>query len=129
MDPLGFALEHFDAIGQWREDDRGAEINSKITLGNTTIENAKQFREALLAQGNGREYLGNVVEKMLIYALGRGVTERDAPTVREIVRGLEKDGYRWSALVQQIAKSTPFQMRTAAGSAAAPVETAATRQQ
>lgn len=129
MDPLGFALEHFDAVGQWRENDRGAEINSTITLGGATIDSAKTFREALLAQGHGREYLKNVAEKLLTYGLGRGVTERDAPTIREFVRTLEKDDYRWSSLMQQIAKSAPFQMRTAAGSAVTPVEATATRGQ
>src|SRR5439155_225053 len=115
MDPLGFALEHFDAVGQFRENDRGAVINSNITLDGKPIASPKEFREALLAAGQGREFVGTVVEKLLTYALGRGVTERDAPTVRELVRDLEKNEYRWSTLVQQIVRSTPFQMRTAAG--------------
>jgi mono/diheme cytochrome c family protein len=115
MDPLGFALEHFDAIGAWRENDRGAEINSNITFNGRTINSAKDFREALLAAGQGHEFVGTVVEKLLTYALNRGVTERDAPTIRAIVRDLEKGDFRWSSLVQQVVRSTPFQMRTAAG--------------
>jgi Protein of unknown function (DUF1588)/Protein of unknown function (DUF1592)/Protein of unknown function (DUF1585) len=130
MDPLGFALEHFDAVGQFRANDRGAEINSNITLDGRAIASSKEFREALLAAGHGREFVGTVVEKLLTYGLGRGVTERDAPTVRGLVRDLEKNGYRWSALVQQIVRSTPFQMRTAAGlETTAPAATTATRGQ
>jgi len=129
MDPLGFAMEHFDAIGAWRENDRGAEINSNITFSGKNVTSPREFREALLAAGNGREFVGTVVEKLLTYALGRGVFERDAPLVREISRNLEKENFRWSALVQQIAKSTPFQMRTAAGSETVPVKTATRAQQ
>jgi mono/diheme cytochrome c family protein len=129
MDPLGFALEHFDAVGQFRANDRGATINSNITLDGKDIASPKEFREALLAAGHGREFVGNVVEKLMTYALGRGVTERDAPTVRELVRDLEKNDYRWSELVQQIVRSTPFQMRTAAGSETTATTTTATRGQ
>jgi len=121
MDPLGFALEHFDAVGQYRANDRGAEINSAISLDSKTIASPKEFREALLAAGHGREFVGTVVEKLMTYALGRGVAERDAPTVRELVRDLEKNNYRWSVLVQEIVHSTPFQMRTAAGGETATV--------
>jgi mono/diheme cytochrome c family protein len=129
MDPLGFALEHFDAVGQFRANDRGATINSNITLDGKDIASPKEFREALLAAGHGREFVGNVVDKLMTYALGRGVTERDAPTVRELVRDLEKNDYRWSELVQQIVRSTPFQMRTAAGSETTATTTTATRGQ
>jgi hypothetical protein len=129
MDPLGFALEHFDAVGQFRANDRGAAINSNITLDGKDITSPKEFREALLAAGHGREFVGNVVEKLMTYALGRGVTERDAPIVRELVRDLEKNDYRWSELVQQIVRSTPFQMRTAAGPETTTAATTATRGQ
>jgi mono/diheme cytochrome c family protein len=129
MDPLGFALEHFDAVGQYRATDRGAEINANITLDGKAIASPKEFREALLAAGHGREFVATVVEKLLTYALGRGVTERDGPIVREFVRDLEKKDYKWSVLVQQIVHSTPFQMRTAAGTDAAPATTTAARGQ
>lgn len=119
MDPLGFALEHFDAVGQYRANDRGAQINSNITLDGQAIASPKEFREALLAAGHGHEFVGTVVEKLMTYALGRGVTERDAPAVRQFVRDLEKNNYRWSGLVQEIVHSTPFQMRTAAEAAVA----------
>ena len=71
-----------------------------------TIDSPKEFREALLSRGHGREFVGTVVEKLMTYALGRGVTERDAPTVRQLVRDLEQNDYRWSTLVQQIVRST-----------------------
>ncbi len=112
MDPLGFAMEHFDAIGQWRETDGGAEINSTITLSGATIDSPRTFREALLAEGD-HEFIRTVAEKLMIYALGRGVDYYDAPTLRRITRGLASDGYRWSSLVEAVVSSDPFQMRRA----------------
>jgi hypothetical protein len=109
MDPLGFALEHFDATGKWRENDQGAEINSTITWSGRTVDSPKAFREALLSRKD--EFLRTVVEKLLTYALGRGVNYSDAPTVRQIVRDLAKNDYRWPALVVGIVNSTPFQAR------------------
>jgi hypothetical protein len=115
MDPLGFAMEHFDAIGRWRETDGGAEINSDITLSGRMIDSPRAFREALLAEGDD-EFVRTVVEKVLTYALGRGVNYYDMPTIRAIVRGVEADGFRWSSLIRRIVESEPFQMRRAAGS-------------
>jgi hypothetical protein len=111
MDPLGFALEHFDAIGRWRETDGGAAIDAVITMDGATIDNPKAFREALL--GRGHEFVQTVVEKLLTYALGRGLQYFDAPTVRALVRESAKDDYRWSSLVLDIVRSEPFQMRRA----------------
>ena len=113
MDPLGFALEHFDAIGRWRETDGGATINATITLNDETIDSPRAFREALLGQGT--EFLRTVTEKLLTYALGRGVDYYDAPTVRRIVRELAQNDYHWSALVLGIVTSEPFQMYRAPG--------------
>jgi hypothetical protein len=110
MDPLGFALEHYDAIGKWRDNDGGAMINSTITLSGKTIDSPAAFREALLTEGDG-EFVQNVVEKLMTYALGRGVMYYDAPTIRRIVRDISRDEYRWSSLIQAIVKSAPFQMR------------------
>ena len=111
MDPLGFALEHFDAVGTWRETDEGAEINSTITMSGATVDSPKAFREALLGRGN--EFIRTVTEKLLTYALGRGVDYADAPMVRRLVRDLAKSDDRWSSLVLGIVRSTPFQMRRA----------------
>ena len=112
MDPLGFAMEHFDAIGRWREDDGGAEINSTIELSGRTIDSPRALREALLAEGD-REFIRTVVEKLLIYALGRGVDYYDAPVIRRITRELEDEDYRWSSLVSAVVASDQFQMRRA----------------
>ena len=111
IDPLGFALEHFDAIGQWRETDGGAAINATIAWEGQTIDSPRAFREALL--GRGTTFVRTVTEKLLTYALGRGVDYRDAPTVRQLVRELAADDYRWSSLITGIVRSPPFQMRQA----------------
>ena len=118
MDPLGFALEHFDAIGRWRETDGGAAIDANITLSGATIDSPRALREALLREGDD-EFIRTVTEKLLIYALGRGVDYYDAPTIRRIVRRLRSDDYRWSSLVQQVVASAPFQQRLASGAASA----------
>jgi hypothetical protein len=97
MDPLGFALENYDAIGGWRQSDSGAPINSTITLHGETIASPKAFREALLTQTD--EFPRTVSEKLLTYALGRGLEFYDAPTVRVLTRALAANDYRWSALV------------------------------
>ena len=110
MDPLGFALENFDAIGRWRESDEGAPIDSAITWRDTEIDSPKAFREALLRQGQD-ELLRTIAEKLLTYALGRGVDYLDAPAVRQIVRDAARDDYRWSSLILGIVRSAPFQQR------------------
>ncbi|MCY4029794.1 MAG: DUF1592 domain-containing protein [Acidobacteria bacterium] len=112
MDPLGFAMENFDAIGRWRETDGGAEINSTITLSGKTIDSPRALREALLVEGHN-EFIRTVTEKLLTYALGRGVGHYDAPTIRRIVHDIEDDDYRWSALVQAVVESQQFRMRRA----------------
>jgi len=113
MDPIGFALEHFDAVGRWRETDGGAEINSTISLAGQIVDSPKALREALLGLGN--EFTQTVIEKLLTYALGRGVEYFDAPTVRQLARDIARDDNRWSSLVLGIVKSPPFQMGRARG--------------
>ena len=117
IDPLGFALEHFDAIGQWRETDGGAAINATIDWRGRTIDSPRAFREALL--GRGATFVHTVAEKLLTYALGRGLDYRDAPAVRRLVRDIAEDGQRWSALIEGIVRSAPFQLRQAPPAAAA----------
>ena len=112
MDPLGFAMEHFDAIGRWRETDGGAEINATITLSDAVIDHPRAFREALLSDGDN-EFVLTVTEKFLTYALGRGVAYYDAPTVRRITRILKDHDYRWSSLIAAVVASEPFQKRRA----------------
>ena len=112
MDPLGFAMEHFDAVGRWRERDGGAAIDATIEWNGAVVDSPRAFREALLASGH--EFVHTVAEKLLVYALGRGVDYYDAPVLRRIVRDLEQDDYRWSALVLGVVTSDPFLMRRAA---------------
>jgi hypothetical protein len=115
MDPLGFALEHYDSIGAWRETDSGAAINSTITLGGEKIDSPRAFREALLTHTD--EFVHTVSEKLLTYALGRGLEYFDAPTVRKLSRDLAANEYKWSSLVLGIVQSAPFQMRRPASAA------------
>jgi len=126
MDPLGFALENFDPTGRWRKDDSGAAINASITLDGKAVDGPEHFREALL--GRGDQMVSTVTEKLLTYALGRGVDYYDAPTVRQLVRDLSKQDHKWSALVLGIVNSLPFQMRRAPDSAAPAAQTVAQQQ-
>jgi mono/diheme cytochrome c family protein len=110
MDPLGFPLENFDAIGRWRDEEDDVPIDAKATLPDgTTVDGAVEFREALLAREE--DFVTNVVEKLMTYALGRGVDYYDAPAVRKIVRETAAGTYRWSDIVLGIVRSVPFQMR------------------
>src|SRR5262249_58149013 len=93
MDPLGFALENFNAVGKWRADDEGAPINAAITWKGAEIEGPRALRDALLRESD--EVVRTVAGKLLTFALGRGLDYRDAPVVRPIVRDASRDDYRW----------------------------------
>jgi mono/diheme cytochrome c family protein len=112
MDPLGFALEHYDAVGRYRQTDGGARIDSDIEFHGAQVTSPKAFRDALL--GLGDEVVRTVSEKMTIYALGRGLGYQDAPMVRQLVHSLRDNQYKWSTLIQGIVQSDQFQMRAAA---------------
>ena len=113
MDPLGLSLENFDAIGQWRTTDAGHPINaSGVLLDGTKVDGPRELRQALLAQKS--QFIKAVTEKLLTYALGRGLEYYDAPAVREIDRSAAANDYRWSSIILGIVQSAPFQMRTAA---------------
>ena len=116
IDPLGFALENFDAIGKWREvDDEGTAIDSSGALPDgTTIRGAADLRAVLLT--HREEFVATVAEKLLMYAIGRGLDYYDRPTLRQIVRDARSGDFRWSTLVLEVTKSVPFQMRQRAGS-------------
>ena len=111
MDPLGFALENFDAIGHWRTTDAGFPIDASAELadGLTTFEGPAGLREVLLSRSD--QFVETFTEKLLIYGLGRGLEYYDRATVRSIARAAEVDDYRWSSLILGVVKSTPFQMR------------------
>ncbi|HXP87275.1 MAG TPA: DUF1592 domain-containing protein [Bryobacteraceae bacterium] len=111
MDPLGFALENFDAVGAWRAQDAGAPIDASGVLADgTTVDGVVGLRQAIL--NRPEVFLGTVTEKLLTYALGRGLDYRDMPAVRRIVSTAGRDNYRFSALILGVVHSTPFQMRT-----------------
>ena len=113
MDPLGFALENFDAVGRWRE---RSESNTPIDA-TGVMPDGRQFdgpsglRTVLLQAPD--QFVTTVTEKLMTYALGRGVEYFDAPTIREIVRNAEREDYRFASIVSGIVNSTPFQMRKA----------------
>jgi hypothetical protein len=113
MDPIGFALENFDAVGAWRELERGAgsaRIDSSGRLADgTVIAGAVELRRAIMSKPE--LFVSTVVQKLMTYALGRGLTASDMPVVRRIVRDVADDDYRFSSIVLAIAESAPFRMR------------------
>jgi hypothetical protein len=114
IDPLGQALENFDAVGEWRERERdsGVAIDATGTLANgISVEGPDDLRRALLAEP--KLFVQALTEKLLTFALGRGLEYYDMPTVRAIVADAEREDYRFSALVLGVVKSVPFRMRAA----------------
>ena len=110
MDPIGFALEHFDAVGRWRDTEDGTPIDTSGTLpGGTAFSGLPALLDVLLERPD--EFVSTVTEKLLTYALGRGVEYYDRPAIRAIVRQAEEGGYRWSSLILGVTRSQPFQMR------------------
>jgi mono/diheme cytochrome c family protein len=117
IDPPGFALENFNSIGQWRTAmENGAKIDANGMLADgTSVNGPVELRQAMLSRPEA--FVTNVTERMMIYALGRGLEPSDMPVVRRIVRQASKNGYRLSAIVNGIIESAPFQMRTRLDSA------------
>jgi hypothetical protein len=110
MDPLGLALEHFDGVGKYRAlDESGAPIDASGALPDgTRFEGVDGLRTALLSSDR---FVATLTEKMLTYALGRGLEYYDMPAIRAIVRDAARDGYRFTSLIRAIVESAPFQMR------------------
>jgi hypothetical protein len=112
MDPLGFALENYDAIGQYREKDGKFAIDASGQLPDgRKFTGASGLTAILMSDPNG--FAKAMTEKMLVYALGRGLETYDRPVVNQIVAGLAANQYRFSSLVLGIANSVPFQERRA----------------
>jgi hypothetical protein len=110
MDPLGFALENFDATGKWRDEDGGNPIDSSgVTPDGFALNGPADLREYLMS--HPEQFVATTTEKLLTYALGRGVEHYDAPAIRKIIREAEPSDYRWSSVVLGIVDSTPFRMR------------------
>jgi mono/diheme cytochrome c family protein len=109
MDPIGLALENFDAVGAWRTADNGTPIDpSGMLVDGTKLDGVKGMREALLRYSP--QFVRVVTEKLFIYALGRGTEYYDMPLIRSIVRDGEAKNYRFSSLILGIVKSEPFQV-------------------
>ena len=123
MDPLGLGLENFDSTGRWREveatgDARAASFvpidSSGAFPDGTEFNTVPELRQALMARSD--RFVATMTEKLLTYALGRGLEHYDAPAVRAIAREAARSDYRLSALVLGVTKSVPFQMRGRSGS-------------
>ena len=111
IDPVGFALENFDALGRWRdqEGDNGRIDVSGGLPGVGALAGVDGLENGLLSRPD--LFVGRLTEKLLTFALGRGVEYYDAPAIRTVVREAEADGYRFSSIILGIVKSVPFQMR------------------
>jgi hypothetical protein len=113
MDPIGFALENFDAIGAWRTKEAGVPIDASGELADgSKVDGVVALRRALMSRPE--VFIGTLTEKLLTYGLGRGLDYRDMPSVRAIVRESARDNYRFSSLILGVIRSPQFQMRTAA---------------
>ena len=113
MDPLGFALENFDGIGRWRTTDAKAPIDASGTLPDgTPFEGPSGLRNVLRTKLS-EQFVLTVTERLLTYALGRGVEYTDAPAIRKIMKEASASDYRWSSLIASITRSMQFQMRKA----------------
>jgi mono/diheme cytochrome c family protein len=113
IDPVGFSLENFDAVGKWRDlevEDQPVDASGAVP-GDREFEGVDGLEDALLRRPE--LFAATLTENLLTFALGRGIEYYDAPAVRKIVRAAEKDGYRFSSLILGIVKGAPFQMRRA----------------
>lgn len=110
LDPVGFALENFDAVGRWRELEAGRPVDAAGGLPDGSEFDGVDGLEAGLLK-HPKVFAGTLTERLLTYALGRGVEPYDAPAVRNIVQQTAADDYRFSSLILGIVRSTPFQMR------------------
>ncbi len=109
IDPLGFALENFDGVGQWRTHQGRAPIDASGMLDGTTFDGVSELRAMLV--NRDEEFVAAVAGKLLTYALGRGIDYYDMPAIRRIIRQSARNDYRWSSIILEVVKSVPFQMR------------------
>jgi len=111
MDPVGFSLENFDAVGRWRQRDAGKPVDARGGLPDgSRFDGVEGLESAILKRPE--RFVTTTTEKLMTFALGRGVELYDGPAIRQIVREAAKHDYRFSAIVLGIARSTPFQMRS-----------------
>jgi hypothetical protein len=110
MDPHGFALENFNAVGEWRTREGDISIDASGVLPDgTEFQGPAELRKVLLA--HPEQFVATVTEKLMTYAMGRGVEYYDQPAIRKILRESASSDYRWSSIMIGIVNSTPFQMR------------------
>jgi hypothetical protein len=112
MDPLGFSLENFDALGKWRTESDGARIDSSASLPDGTRFEGVVGLRALMAS-HQEDFVRTFTEKLMAYALGRGIEYTDLPAIRKIARDSASQDYRWSGIILGIVRSTPFSMSSA----------------
>jgi hypothetical protein len=113
IDPIGLALENFDAVGRWRDLEEGRPVDASGGLfPGQTAQGIDAVEQTLI--DHPELFARALTEKLLTYALGRGMTEQDAPAIRQIVRQSAADNFRFSSLIQGIVESVPFQMRSTA---------------
>ena len=110
MDPIGFSLENYDAVGKWRTRFAGQPIDASGAIPGGSEFSGPDGLANLLLERPG-DFVGAVTEKLMTYALGRGLEYYDMPAVRSIVRNTEEDDYRWSSVIMGVIESAPFQMR------------------
>jgi hypothetical protein len=124
MDPLGFSLENFDGIGQWRTKEPGGPVDASGQLADgSQVDGPVSLRKTILSHPD--QFVGTMTEKLLTYALGRGLEYYDMPVVRGIVHDAARNNYRFSSLVMGIVKSVPFEMKKSQAGEDARVTTAA----
>ena len=125
MDPLGFSLENFDAVGEWRtKEAAGVPVDASGQLADgTEVDGPAALRQAL--RRHPEQFARTMTEKMLTYALGRGLEFYDMPVVRAIARDAAAQNYRFSSIVTGIIKSAPFQMKKAHAGEVGPATTSA----
>jgi hypothetical protein len=127
MDPLGFSLENFDALGKWRTSIDAMPIDASASLPDGTRFDGIAGLRDLLAR-HQEDFARTFTQKLLGYALGRSVEAADFPAIRQITRNAASGGYRWSSLIMGIVSSTPFTMSTRRAPNQVPVSTAAARE-
>jgi len=127
MDPLGFGLENLNAIGAWRDEDGKFPVDASGVLpGGHAFKGPRELKALLLADRDA--FVAGLTEKLLMYALGRGLERYDRPALQSIEAGLAKQDYRFSELVLSVVNSLPFEMKSARDAAVPPAVASITRE-